>query len=393
MKVIRIKTQLVVVLSDGSTLSNNNCTDALYNEIMSKQEDEDAVLKLLAPELQAKKEEVKVVEAMLEDFKDSKYLTSHMSSIYIKSISELSVPQDLAKAIYVAEKNRDQETVDSYLNFWTLACLNPDSRARVNLFWFLKKYGMTISKSGLFIAYRNVKLKKEGNKVGAELTKFISDSYARVKFKLKKSPKNYFIGRDSEKNLFLYTDAAKIKDSDSSFLGNLAEEYTKLSEQTEEATVYTDGYTGTFNIQIGVPVTMPREKCDSKQDNTCSRGLHVAGRAWLENGYFGNTSLMVLVNPADVVAVPPSDGYGKMRVCAYYPTSIIERDENGKIIDAEIEDGFEDDFLNHITYEGKINEDDENPYVLTVPNIPEISRATIMKKLNEISSKLSKKVC
>ena len=72
---------------------------------------------------------------------------------------------------------------------------------------------------------------------------------------------------------------------------------------------------------------MPRNKCDSVQENSCSRGLHVAGKSWLTSNYFGDTALMVLVNPADVVAVPPIDNYGKMRTCAYYPVSIVEFDK------------------------------------------------------------------
>ena len=51
-------------------------------------------------------------------------------------------------------------------------------------------------------------------------------------------------------------------------------------------------------------VTMKRDACDSVQENTCSSGLHVAGKGWLKRNYFGNNGLVVLVNPADVVAVP-----------------------------------------------------------------------------------------
>ena len=50
--------------------------------------------------------------------------------------------------------------------------------------------------------------------------------------------------------------------------------------------------------------------------------------------------MMVLVNPADVVAVPPIDDYGKMRTCAYYPVSVVDFDDEGNIIEMPIEDGF-----------------------------------------------------
>ena len=102
---------------------------------------------------------------------------------------------------------------------------------------------------------------------------------------------------------------------------------------------------------------------------------------------------MVLVNPADVVAVPPDDNYGKMRCCAYYPVQLIERDEDGEIIDQVIDDGFEDDFMHHIAYNGDINNTDIVKYTVDIPEIPEISKKKILNRLVEISNSLKKKVC
>ena len=176
-------------------------------------------------------------------------------------------------------------------------------------------------------------------------------------------------------------------------LGVLDEMYFKLSdEQGDESPTYTDGHTGTFNIKIGQPVTMPRSKCDESSLNTCSRGLHVAGKSWLTQGYFGNISLICLVNPADVVAVPPQDNYGKMRTCAYYPVAVVKRDENGDIINDEFEDGFEDDFMDLISYAGEKNEEEKLSYTFKIPDIPEINKKNIVNKLGEISKKLNKYV-
>lgn len=161
--------------------------------------------------------------------------------------------------------------------------------------------------------------------------------------------------------------------------------YEELSNQ-DTAPVYTDGYTKKFSIMIGKPVTMPRNKCDSNQSNTCSRGLHVAGKSWLQSNYFGDTGLRVLVNPSDVVAVPPKDSYGKMRTCAYYPVAVVGFDKTGHILDAEIEDGFEDNFMDMITYVGEVNTDDQNSYTLDIPTVPEISRKRIVDRLADIKA-------
>lgn len=389
MKVIKIKNHLTVVLADGSVLTNDSCTDDLYNEVMKNKEDEQKVITLLAPELSKRKEEVEIKTKLLDGFQDSKYLTVFANSVYLKSISELTVPEDLAVAFYKAEQANDKQLMDTYLNFWTLASLNPDSRARTNLFWFLKKYGMTISKSGLFVAYRNVELKSEGKGIKTDLASFVSDQYTRIKTKLKKSPKNYFVGEsktDDGTQLVVYTDTAKFNGK---ALGNVADLYLKLSD-LEEAPIYTDSYSRTFTIQIGTPVTMDRNQCNPNQNETCSKGLHVAGREWLTKGYFGKTSLMVLVNPTDVVAVPPDDNYGKMRVCAYYPVQLIERDKDGNITNQEINDGFEDDFMHTIAYEGQVNNEDTGNYSINIPDIPEINKARITSRLKEISKQLNK---
>jgi hypothetical protein len=389
MKVIRVKNHITVILDNGTMLTNSNCTDELYNNVMVNQNDEEQVQCLLVPEFCKKKEEIEIKTRMLTDFTASKYLSVFGNSVYIKSVSELTVPEDLAVALFKAEQDQDTELVQTYLNFWTLCSLNPDSRARTNLFWFLKRYGMTISKSGLFVAYRNVQLKSEGKQIKSYLANFVSNQYSRVKYKLKKSPKNYFVGYQvdlTEDNLIVHFDKAKFKQ----ILGKLDELYANLSDE-QVAPVYTDAHTRTFTIKIGEPVTIDRSKCDADSSVTCSKGLHLGGKSWLEEGYFGDTTLLCLVNPSDVVAIPEIDSYGKMRVCAYYPVQIVNRDEDGKIIDQVIDDGFEDDFMHHIAYSGDINNTDIVNYTVDIPEIPEISKKKILNRLVEISNSLNKK--
>lgn len=384
MKIIRVMDTVTVVLNNGEIISSSECTDEMFVNIYNNQTDEDYVKSILIPEFKNKQTIVAEKKNLMEDLEYSQYLTAKGSSVYLLDISELSVPEDLVEAILLAEKEKNEELIQSYLNFWTLVSLNPDSRCRQNLFWFLNKYGMTISRSGLFVAYRNVKIKKAGVVIDPKLADFVSLSYARVKFVSKKSPKDYLV----LKTVGGYT---LTKTSCDNTIGNLSDLYKQLSD-VEVSTVYTDGYTGKFEIKLGEIVSMPREKCDSVQENSCSKGLHVAGKTWLKENYFGDVGLMVLVNPADVVAVPPIDDYGKMRTCAYYPVSIVEFDDNGDIIDTEIEDGFEDDFIDKICYSGLINNNDINPYFVTIPDIPELDKSKINNRLLEMAMGLNKLV-
>lgn len=382
MKIIRVMDTVTVVLNNGEIISSSECTDEMFLNIYNNQTDEDYVKSILIPEFKNKQTIVAEKKNLMEDLEYSQYLTAKGSSVYLLDISELSVPEDLVEAILLAEKEEDEELIQSYLNFWTLVSLNPDSRCRQNLFWFLNKYGMTISRSGLFVAYRNVKIKKAGVSIDPKLANFVSSEYARIKFISKKSPKDYLVLKTVDGYVLTKT-------SCDNTIGNLSDLYKQLSD-VEVSTVYTDGYTGKFEIKLGEIVSMPREKCDSVQENSCSKGLHVAGKTWLKENYFGEVGLMVLVNPADVVAVPPVDGYGKMRTCAYYPVSIVEFDENGDIIDTEIEDGFEDDFIDKICYSGLINNNDINPYFVTIPDIPELDKSKINNRLLEMAMGLNK---
>lgn len=384
MKIIRVMNTVTVVLNNGEIISSSECTDEMFVNIYNNQTDEDYVKSILIPEFKNKQTIVTEKKNLMEDLEYSQYLTAKGSSVYLLDISELSVPEDLVEAILLAEKEKDEELIQSYLNFWTLVSLNPDSRCRQNLFWFLNKYGMTISKSGLFVAYRNVKIKKAGVSIDPKLANFISSEYARIKFISKKSPKDYLVLKTIDGYVLTKT-------SYNNTIGNLSDLYKQLSD-VETSTVYTDGYTGKFEIKLGEIVSMPREECDSVQENSCSKGLHVAGKTWLKENYFGDVGLMVLVNPADVVAVPPIDDYGKMRTCAYYPVSIVEFDKNGDIIDTEIEDGFEDDFIDKICYSGLINNNDINPYFVTIPDIPELDKSKINNRLLEMAMGLNKLV-
>jgi len=378
MKITRIKSSLTAILNDGTILSTSKCTDEMYEDVIANMNNDNAVIQILSPQYHEAVEMAKQKFTMLAELDKSQYLSRKDNSFYILSVAEISVPEDLAVAIWNAETEENYELLSSYLNFWTLAALNPDAEARKNLFWFLNRYGMSISRSGLFVAYRNVVLHDEGIKCEVEV-KAITDAYANCKYVLKQDLDTKYIvikKTDGSFNCVQHPEGESIQDM-----------YDNLSIAGVTNT-YTDGYTGTFRIKIGQPITMPRHKCDSNQNNTCSNGLHVAGKSWLTSNYFGDSGLRVLVNPADVVAVPPQDSYGKMRCCAYYPVANVHFDKNGNIVDEEINDGFIDNFIDIISYEGNINNEEAVKYSLSVPNVPQISKKQIVKRLKGIKESL-----
>ena len=81
---------------------------------------------------------------------------------------------------------------------------------------------------------------------------------------------------------------------------------------------WTDCHTSKMDNSVGKVVTMPREEVDDNPNKTCSAGLHVCGRSYVNTFMGGSRRLvMVAVNPRDVVAIPTDYKHAKMRTCEY----------------------------------------------------------------------------
>lgn len=309
-KVIKVDNKVTIFLENGAIIEKE-VTEDEFKKVVEAQTDEE-VLKLLCPEYQKSVELHNNALTLVEKIQKSKLLSMRGDVVYWEEVSCLSVPEELVKAIIKAEEEHNELKISTYRNFWTLMSLNPDERCRKNLFWFLQKYGMTISRCGFFVGYRNV-------------------------------------------------------------------------DKTEEENVFTDHHSHTFKIRIGEMVTMDRNKCDTVQENTCSTGLHIGGRGWLKENYFGDTGLACLINPADVVAVPPYDNYGKLRTCAYLPMDIIHYDETSNVIPLDVEDGFDCSYVTKVIYEGTMGTKEDSTYRINIPEIPGTTVESIQDKLLEIA--------
>lgn len=78
---------------------------------------------------------------------------------------------------------------------------------------------------------------------------------------------------------------------------------------------FTDCHTGSIDNSPGKEVTMPREEVVFDPNSACHRGLHVGSFDYAST--FGRKTLLVRVNPKDVVSVPYDLNSQKMRVCRY----------------------------------------------------------------------------
>lgn len=79
---------------------------------------------------------------------------------------------------------------------------------------------------------------------------------------------------------------------------------------------YFDVHSGTMDNSVGKIVEMERNKVDDNKDNTCSTGLHFCGMSYLSH-FGGDRTVIVKVNPRDVVSIPSDYNNAKGRACRY----------------------------------------------------------------------------
>lgn len=80
---------------------------------------------------------------------------------------------------------------------------------------------------------------------------------------------------------------------------------------------YKDLRTGTMDNSIGAIPEMNRNECDEDPTRTCSTGLHFCSQKYLGFYSSGHRTVIVKVNPRDVVSIPTDYNNSKGRACRY----------------------------------------------------------------------------
>ena len=77
-----------------------------------------------------------------------------------------------------------------------------------------------------------------------------------------------------------------------------------------------DVHSGTMDNSVGNVVEMERHEVNDNKDETCSTGLHFCGMSYLSS-FGGERTVIVKVNPRDVVSIPSDYNDAKGRACRY----------------------------------------------------------------------------
>ncbi|UQS94077.1 rIIB protector from prophage-induced lysis [Acinetobacter phage AB-Navy1] len=82
---------------------------------------------------------------------------------------------------------------------------------------------------------------------------------------------------------------------------------------------FKDLYTGTIDNSPGKIVEMPRNMVNENDHETCSNGLHVCSKSYLDHyaTSYDCKVMKVKVHPRDVVSIPVDYNNAKMRTCKY----------------------------------------------------------------------------
>ena len=79
---------------------------------------------------------------------------------------------------------------------------------------------------------------------------------------------------------------------------------------------FLDVHSGTMDNSVGKVVEMERNQVDDDKDRTCSTGLHFCSQEYL-NHFGGERTVIVKINPRDVVSIPSDYNDSKGRACRY----------------------------------------------------------------------------
>lgn len=332
---------LTIVLQNGDIISKPNATQDDFKAAQNASSEADLFTLVMSQEVRDEKmkrdaevSRMKAIQKGLNELANFNDFVVDGYTVYLKGISR-SLPQILVEeflAIIGAYSNMGisndeiekslpyNESYQGLKRFFMWCCLNPRAEVAHELYRFLKENSFRITKQGFFVALRNVVSLCDDT----ALVDFVSNSYNKIKAIWKKDPSQKNVWKDSNDFYFLQ-DLDFEGASNVSLVGNLTALYLELPEMKNNR--YTDAWTKTFDIRVGVPVNMPMSDCNWSTQDCAAAGLHFTADHINYVGC-GDTSMLILINPMKVVGI----GEFKGRCYEYLPLMTVPTEESTTIL-------------------------------------------------------------
>lgn len=349
---------LTIVFNDGSVLTKTDITQDLFDSIKYAATEVD-IIKLLTPEPEVlisnvvieTKDERNLVSANLDILKDNSDFRIEGKKVYFTGV-DLELPAIVvASFIEILEKLdvvNIQGTTDEFLNeqyialkmFWLKLALNGIEQSREDLLNFCRKNDVRITINGNLVLYRRIVTLGDKNKT---LVEFISQQYYKIK-KWKKSPKNFYV-HDNDGEFSIQDEKYHRLNSDKS-RGNLHDLYLDLPNM--EANEFTSYHNkGKHIIRIGELYQIDESGINLNNGLCAAGGLHAAAVDYNYSS-FGDTPVVVLVNPSKAITVPTGET-GKLRTTEMFIAAINDK-PHGEHFDEDAISYFDEEY-NNITVE------------------------------------------
>ena len=206
--------------------------------------------------------------------------------------------------------------------------------SRNQLLTFVKNNDVRITEFGNLVLYRRCWAKDEN----IDLVKFVAKEYLKIKA-WKKAPSNYEVFDD---NGFISICGEKRHDYNK-HVGNLAELYQKLPELQKDSKQYYSDH-GNKKIVLGDIYSIEDNQVNLDAGLCAAGGLHAAAVNYDYTG-FGDTPLVVLVNPSKTITVPTND-IGKMRVSEMFVVGINDK-PHGEHVSEDTVHNFDGNYHNY----------------------------------------------
>lgn len=404
---------LTVVLPDGEIITKPSATVEDFKDVSAAKTLEEIKDVVTIPEVleqklkaQAEQDELVALRDGVENLKglndfvlkdDALFITGTERSIpklvvdaFIKAIGKVSLlPGDIETNLL------NDVAYTSLKKFWLKCCLNPSAQSAEDLYTFLSNHKFKLDRHGNFFAYRRVvKTTVATNYTTGENDKvdFISNAYNKVKAVWKKKASAFYVRLDVNGEYSIST--SDTTGGENTVIGNLDALYKELPNMTENR--YTDSHTRSFDYRVGKSVSMPRHEGNDDNTVSCSKGFHAASIKYDYSG-FGNTPILMIINPIDVLAVPLGE-VGKLRVCRWFFAMTLPEKEKHILEDdsfdvTDLGDIFEEECMSNLQEYVKTSFAEEvKRHTFAIPQISATELNNVVSSLSKMKAIISKRV-